>query len=158
MYALVLIVHSWLRWVVVIGGAAAFGLSLAGWLNKSPYDATHKRLDLVYLIAVDLSVTLGLLLYGVLSPITTQVVFNDFGAAMKDGALRFWAVEHLTAMLLAVVVLHVGRVFAKRAPDDGKRLFRGAVTTVLSLAIILSSIPWPWGSVARPLLRLGLGG
>ena len=50
------------------------------------------------MIALDLQMLLGLLLYGMLSPFTRQAM-QDFGAAMRDSTLRFWAVEHLTMML-----------------------------------------------------------
>ena len=51
---------------------------------------------------------LGLLRYFVLSPFTTEAM-RDFCAAMKS-LLRFFAVEHVSLMLAAVVIVHVGRV------------------------------------------------
>ena len=76
------------------------------------------------MIALDVQVLLGLLLYGSLSPFTAQAM-SDFGAAMRDPVLRFWAVEHFTMMLSAAVLVHVGRVLARKtasAEQKRKRL------------------------------------
>jgi hypothetical protein len=43
---------------------------------------------------------------------------GDSAGAMKDSVLRFYAVEHLAGMLLAVVVAQVGYSISKRAPTD----------------------------------------
>ena len=71
------------------------------------------------MIALDVQMLLGLLLYGVLSPYTAAAM-KDFGAAMRDPVLRFWAVEHLTMMLSAVVLVHVGRVLARKDRRRGQ--------------------------------------
>ena len=49
----------------------------------------------------------------------------NFAAAMKDSTLRFFAVEHLSGMLLAVVIAQVGYSISKRAVTD-----RGKFLTV----------------------------
>src|SRR5438552_679276 len=104
-YSVALIVHSWLRWAVLIAGFLATAMALT-----TPVDAgRERRVDtwgLVFMALVDLQMLLGLLLYLVLSPITTAIL-NDFGSAMRDRAARYWAVEHITLMLFAVVMAHV---------------------------------------------------
>ena len=97
MYTLVLALHSWVRWAVVISGllatASTFMSRPAG--QADPAD----KYGLIFTITLDLQMLLGLLLYFALSP-TTAAIMNDFGAAMKDPVARFWAVEH-TSMMVA---------------------------------------------------------
>src|ERR1700742_2122663 len=109
MYTLVLALHSWVRWAVIISGllatASPFMSARAG--EPDPAD----KWGLIFMITLDLQMLLGLLLYFALSP-TTAAIMNDFGGAMKDPVARFWAVEHEVAMLIAVILAHVGRILA----------------------------------------------
>ena len=67
-----------------------------------------------YSIGLDIQLLLGLLLYFVVSPLMASIR-ADFGAAMSDSNLRFFAVEHISLMMLAVVLGHVAVVMARRA-------------------------------------------
>jgi hypothetical protein len=117
MYSLVLVLHSWIRWVALVAGLAATVTSF----TDRPQTSGQSRADLwglVFMAVLDLQMLLGLLLYLVLSPFTAEA-FKDFGAAMKNSGLRFFAVEHLALMLTAVVLAHVGRVLARKATTPG---------------------------------------
>jgi hypothetical protein len=90
----------------------------------------------------------GLLLYFALSPITTLAMQN-MGGAMKNGAWRFWTVEHPAAMILAVVFAHIGRPGRGAAPDDRRAL----IWYGLALVAILAAMPWPFMPQGRPWIR-----
>jgi hypothetical protein len=99
----------------------------------------------------DVQFLLGLTLYVFLSPFT-HAAFADLGAAMKNSGLRFWAVEHLVGMLIAIALVHVGRARARKT--DSLRRHRVAATFFgLALVVLLGSIPWPGLPYGRPLLR-----
>src|SRR5438477_2986272 len=104
MYSLILLLHSWLRWLALAAGA---GATFAAFGKRDGAIRTAERWGLIFMIALDLQLLLGLLLYGLLSPYTAAAM-KDFGAAMRDPVLRFWVVEHLTTMVSAVVLVHVG--------------------------------------------------
>ena len=150
MYPVILLLHSWLRWLALIAGVGA----TFGALSKG--DGTVRsaeRWGLIFMIALDVQMLLGLLLYGVLSPYTTAAM-KDFGAAMRDSELRFWAVEHVTMMLGAVILVHVGRVLARKSADVGKKRKRLLICFGLALLLILLGIPWPGMANGRPLFRV----
>lgn len=145
MYTTVLLLHSWIRWI-----ALALGIVVtASALGRRPTE----RLGLLFMTALDTQMLLGLWLYLVLSPFTTQAL-NDFGAAMRDRSLRFWAVEHLTTMLAAVVLAHVGRVLARRARTPDARRTREIVCFGTATVLMLVGIPWPGLANGRPLFRV----
>lgn len=146
-YPYVLTLHNWLRWVVLLAGLLAIGSALAGWGGSRPSNGSLRRLSTIFVSALDLELVIGLVLYFALSPITLAAMQN-FGAAMKQKEPRFFAVEHLTFMLLAVVCAHIGSVMARKGATDAIRHRRAAIAYVLSLLLILGGIPW-W----RPLLR-----
>src|SRR5436305_123689 len=99
MYTLVLTLHSWLRWVAIAAGVMAVA-SLRGQATTAG-DARADRWSLAFMMALDIQMLLGLLLYLALSPVTAAILDN-FSAAMRDPTARFWAVEHITAMFFAV--------------------------------------------------------
>ncbi len=152
MYELALTVHSVLRLVLTIVCALVFLAALRGRLSSSRWSSGETLLVKLALIAADLQVVLGLLLWFLWSPQTSQVRAN-FGAAMKDPGLRFWAVEHPSAMLAAVACVHVGKVLAKRASNDAQKHSRTALWFGLALVLIALLSPWPYSGVARPIVH-----
>ena len=77
------------------------------------------------------------------SPITTGA-FKDFGAAMGNSSVRFFAVEHIFIMIVAIVLAHVGRSLSKKAADDKSKFKRAAIFFTLSMLAVLAAIPWPF--------------
>lgn len=141
LYTVVLFLHSWLRWIIIILALVAGAAALKGWLGAEEVRPIHRRLNLAFVASLHAQLLLGLLLYFVLSPVT-QTAFADFGAAMKNGMLRFWAVEHLSMMLLAVIVATVASATSKRADDDRTAHRRAALGIIFTLLLILAGVPW----------------
>ncbi|OFW22450.1 MAG: hypothetical protein A3H97_02350 [Acidobacteria bacterium RIFCSPLOWO2_02_FULL_65_29] len=148
MAVMVLVLHSWLRWFAILAGLGATVTAL----STSASDRSEKS-GLLFMIAMDLQLLLGALLYGFLSPYTTGA-FQDFGAAMRDPIARFWAVEHLTMMLAAVVFAHLGRILARKAATPAARRTRLLVCFGLSTVLMLAGTPWPGMPAGRPLFRI----
>ena len=94
-----------------------------------------------------------MLLYVALSPFTAEAM-RDFGAAMKNPGLRFFAVEHVTLMLGAVVLAHVGRVMARKAKTADAKRMRLLMCFGLATLLMVLAIPWPGMASGRPLFRL----
>ena len=151
MYSGALLVHSWVRWAVLIAGVLALLRALTGASSRRPWTAADDRAGLWFTIALDVQVLIGLYLYFVLSPFTTDAL-KDFGAAMRTPALRFWAVEHSFGMILGVVLAHVGRVRLRKA-EPSRRHVIAAIFFGIALVAILASIPWPGTPNGRPWLR-----
>jgi hypothetical protein len=152
MYTLVLSLHSWLRWVALVAGVAATFTTLS---DRST-SATPGRADLwglVLMMALDIQMLLGLLLYLVLSPFTAEAM-RDFGAAMRNPGLRFFAVEHLVMMLGAVILVHVGRVLGRKAATADSKRMRLFICFGFATILMVLAIPWPGMASGRPLFRL----
>jgi hypothetical protein len=147
MYPIVLLLHSVLRWVVILLGVWAVVSVLP---SERRYGRRASPLPgLLFSMLLDVQLLIGLLLYVALSPITTSAMQN-MGAAMKNGSWRFWAVEHPTLMILAVVFAHLGR--PRRHSTEANR--RAILWFGLALAAILLATPWPFMPQGRPWIRL----
>jgi hypothetical protein len=146
MYELFLTAHSWLRWVALIAGLMAVFMA-------STASPRADRWGLILVIALDVQLLIGLALYLLLSP-NTKAIFDNFGAAMRDPLARFWAVEHVSLMLFAVVMAHVGRVLARNAVSPAAKRKRLLVCFVLSTIAMIAATPWPGMASGRPLFRV----
>lgn len=150
MYTPILVIHSWLRWAVLLAGVIAVARALAR--ANRPWTPTDDRAASSFLIALDVQFLLGAILYFALSPIT-RLAFDDFGAAMRTSGIRYWAVEHLFGMLVAITLAHIGRIRIRKAASDARRHRLALIFFGLALLAILLSIPWPAMPNGRPLFR-----
>lgn len=143
MHDLVLILHSWVRWVAIIGGV----LATVTVLGRGS-DAKGNRWSLIFTIALDVQLLLGLIL------LLTSNVFADFGATMKDPVARFYTVEHETIMIVAIALAHMGKVFARKALTPASARTKSLIFFGLSTLLLLVGTPWPGMRDNRPLFRL----
>jgi len=151
MYGAVLLLHSWIRWIALV---SVVGVALAALRNQVTGDrSVADRWGLVAMMALDFQMLLGVLLYFALSPFTTEAL-KDFGAAMKNPPLRFWAVEHVTAMFAVVILAHVGRALARKAASPSAKRSRLLICFGLATVLILVGTPWPGMANGRPFFRL----
>ncbi len=152
-YALVLYLHSWLRWLVVIAFGWALARAVRAVRSGRPREAADARARTLLLAALHTQLLLGLLLYFVLSPLRPTSL-EGLRAAMKISALRFFAVEHPFGMTVAAVVAQIAVVRSKRTNDDRVAHRRLAFGLALAAVVVLASIPWPGFPYARPLFRV----
>jgi hypothetical protein len=154
MYTLLLLLHSWIRWALLGAALASLGKSFSGWNSGRDWEPGDEKLARATVGMVHGQLLIGLLLYAFYSPIT-QAAFADFGAAMKDRALRFYAVEHIAGMLLAVAVIMATRVRSKRVEGAARHRVWG-LGLAFFLLVVAAMVPWPGLSYGRPWVRLGL--
>ena len=141
MYSFILATHNIVRWLVLVAAVVVIVQAFVGWLGKKEWSKANNLTGIIYVSAVDLNVLLGLILYLFLSPLTRQA-FADLGAAMGNPTLRFFAVEHIFMMLVALTLAHIGRSLSKKATETAKKHRTAAIWYTLSLLVILIMIPW----------------
>jgi len=152
-YPIALLVHSWVRWAVL---GLLVAVVIRAWRGRTGFGSwtpLDERLHVALVGVTDLQLLVGLWLYFGASPFT-RAFLTDLGNAIHVRELRFFGLEHATIMLAAVAFVHVGRVRSKRAADPLQRHRRVFAWTLTALLFVLSSIPWPYFPVARPLFRL----
>ena len=151
MYTTVLLLHSWIRWIALV---ACVGVTLAALRGKVAGEkSVADRWGLVAMMALDLQMLLGLVLYLGLSP-NMQEILSHFGESMKRADTRFWAVEHISAMFVAIVLAHVGRVLARKAATPAAKRTRLLVCFGVATLLLLVGMPWPGRPGGRDLFRL----
>ncbi|MBL7871032.1 MAG: cytochrome B [Cyclobacteriaceae bacterium] len=134
MLDLVVLTHSVLRYFILIFLLIVIVRSLLGWQQKSAYTPLDDKFSLWLFIFTHTQLLFGLIQYFV-SPV---VIFS--GASMKDPIARYWLVEHGVMMLIAIVLITVARITAKKMTETGARHKRLFIFNALALIIILVAI------------------
>jgi len=133
--------HGTLRWVVLVLLAIAAVRGILGLRSAAAFTPGHRKLGLFTMIALHVQLVLGLALYFIGE---NGLKLFDRPDVMSDARLRFFAVEHITGMLVAIALGTLGHSLAKRATTDAARFRAHAVWFTLALVLILAMIPWPF--------------
>jgi len=141
MYTGFLHLHDTLRWLVLLSLVITLVKYAVGWLGRQRWEKADNLLGIVFTSLMDLQLLTGLVLYFFLSPVT-KLAMSDFGGAMKNADLRFYAVEHFAMMLIAVVLVHIGRAKSKKAKTDSAKFKTAIIFFLIALIVILAAIPW----------------
>ncbi|HEY2150315.1 MAG TPA: hypothetical protein VGH34_05880 [Vicinamibacterales bacterium] len=105
------------------------------------------------MMAFDVQILLGLLLYFGLSPYSSEGMSN-VSLALRDPALRFWTFTHVATMVAAIVAVRAGRVFAMGEPATPRRRNGRFICFGMAVLAMMAGVPWPGMALARPLFRL----
>ena len=135
--------HSGLRWIVLILALLAIVKAFMGMQKKSAFANSDNKIGLMLISFMDIQLIIGLVLY-VFGPLGFKNIQNMGGEVMKNPYTRFFAMEHLVGMLIAIVVFHIGRSKSKKAIDDASKHKKAFIFYLIGLLIILASIPWPF--------------
>lgn len=111
--------------------------SLIGLIRKKEFSNGQAKIALFLMIFAHIQLLIGLSLF-----FTQGWAGLPFADAMKDPEARFWKVEHITAMIIAIVLITVGRMKTKKPGDDVKRQRKSLIYYGIALLLILISIPW----------------
>jgi hypothetical protein len=149
MYTGLVHLHNLLRWIILV----LLVLNIIRHLMAAaqPFGNTDKKLGLWLMITAHITLLLGLYQYFAGNFGFKLIKEYGMAEAMKISSVRFWAVEHITGMIVAIALITVGRgIFRKAIPDAAKHK-RALILYGLALALILAIVPWPFrDGVARP--------
>lgn len=155
MYTLLLTVHSYFRWVVLLVALLVLVRAIMGVSQRRPWTPDDDKAVKWFGMSLDIQMLLGLIIYLFLSPFTMSA-WSDIGAAMRDPTTRFIVIEHQFGMIIALALAHVGKARIRKSLEGAKKHRTALIFMGLSLLVILISIPWPGRPGGRELFR-GLG-
>ena len=133
------IIHSLVRWLILLFGIWAVIRAFIGVSGKSAYGASDAKAGLFFMIFLDIQMLLGIILLFV-----SPYVSFDMGTTMKTPGLRFFTVEHTIMAIIAIALVHIGRGKIKKLTDDAKKHRTALIFFGLALIVILALIPWPF--------------
>ena len=128
--------HSGLRWVALV----LLIWAIVNAFSAKRFEKKHKMINLFSLVTLHIQLVIGLIQYFT----SAKVQFYD--GWMENKLLRFYGMEHLAGMLLAIILITIGYSKAKRKENDADKFKVIRLFYSIGLIIILLSIPWPFRS------------
>jgi hypothetical protein len=152
MYSFLLATHSLFRWLVLASLVYAIFIGYSGWFYRTAFSSHDNRVRHITATISHIQLLLGLWLYFI-SPIV-EYFLQHFKTAVHERTLRFFGMEHITMMVVAIIIVTIGSVAAKRKPTDVLKFKTMAIWYSVALVIIFLSIPWEFSAfTSRPYYR-----
>ncbi|SES27854.1 cytochrome B [Pedobacter rhizosphaerae] len=125
--------HSGWRYVVFLLLIIAVVKALSGWFGNKPYTEGNRKLNVFTLISAHIQLLLGLGVY----------FLNGWYKIDSSIAMgRYWKMEHISMMLIAIILITVGNAKSKKVADAVAKhrtisIFFGLALIIVIVAILL---------------------
>lgn len=134
--------HSGLRWIAIFLLIFAIIKFFSGKAGNKTFSPRDKKTALFSMIVLHLQLVIGLALY----------FMGNFPGLMKERGMgdtyaRFYGMEHILMMVIAIALITFGYSSAKRMSMDTKKFSRLSYTYLIGFILIMAAIPWPFREV-----------
>lgn len=152
MYSVLLTIHSLVRWLVLISLLIAIYRAYKGWRGNEQFTKFDNAIRIATVTTSHVQLVLGISLYCI-SPIV-RYFLSYFKTAVHEWQVRFFGMEHITMMVIAIVLITVGSVKVKRQTTGQQKFKTMAIWFTIALVLIFSSVPWQFSPLtSRPYFR-----
>jgi uncharacterized membrane protein len=138
MYSLIKTLHSSIAWITLILIIIAIITALISVSGKKNLSGSNFKMVFYAFIVAHIQLLLGLILYFV-SPNGFSSLSSE---TMKDSSARLVALEHPLINIIAIILITIGYIKAKKALDNGNAGKTVLLFYTIALVLLLSRIPW----------------
>ena len=139
--------HSGLRWVALFLLVYAI-FNAAKSQTSGKYEKKDKMINLFAMIMLHIQLLIGLILY--FTSLKVQFAEGWMSSDVAGGMYRFYGLEHLLGMVIAIAVVTMGRSKAEKKLKGTRDKHRKIlISYTIGLVIILAMIPWPFREALR---------
>jgi len=131
--------HSGIAYLALLSLIIVIVLMLVGALTGRDFTEKDRKIAMIAFIFAHVQLLVGLILYFV-SPLGFSLLIS--GEAMSDPAARLTALEHPLINIIAIIVISVGYIRAKKMTVSRSRFRSIYMMYAIGLLLILSRIPW----------------
>jgi hypothetical protein len=131
--------HSGLAYLALLALVLVIIWALVGALSGRDFQEKDRKIALIAFILCHIQLLVGLILYFV-SPLGYSLLAG--GGAMADATARLTALEHPLINILAIVLVSVGFIRAKKLESSTAKFRSIYMMYAVGLVLILSRIPW----------------
>ncbi len=153
MYSVLLVLHSFCRWLLFLALLMAIYKGFRGWLGNKPFGRGDNRLRHTTATIAHIQLVLGYILY------FNSPFIRYFRQHYKEAIMQFdyvfFGMIHIALMTIAVVLVTAGSSIAKRKGTPRGQFRAMACWFLAAFLLILMAIPWPFSPLSqRPYFRM----
>lgn len=131
--------HSGLAYLALAALVLVIIYALIGSLSGRAFTEKDRKIAMIAFILSHIQLLIGLILYFV-SPLGFSLLTG--GGAMSDSTARLTALEHPLINIVAIILISVGYIRAKKLVDSRAKFRSIYMLYAVGLVLILSRIPW----------------
>lgn len=131
--------HSGIAYLSLLSLIIVIVLMLVGALTGRAFTEKDRKIAMIAFIFAHIQLLVGLILYFV-SPLGFSLLTS--GEAMSDPVARLTALEHPLINIIAIIVISVGYIRAKKMTVSRSQFRSIYMMYAIGLVLILSRIPW----------------
>lgn len=138
-YSIAFNIHVYISAITLLAGLMTVTLAIHGWRNHREFSRKDAISSLIFSIGLYFQLILGFMIYFTLRTSLEGAVW-DVPDTENDASLRFWAIEHIALMILALFLTQLGRLFVKRSGKSILKFKASLFYNSASLLLILFSL------------------
>lgn len=131
--------HSGIAYLALLGLIVVIFWALIGSLSGREFQEKDRKIAMITFIICHIQLLLGLILYFV-SPLGFSQLTS--GGAMADAAARLTALEHPLINIVAIALISVGYIRAKKLEASRSKFRSIYMMYAIGFVLIISRIPW----------------
>ena len=132
--------HNLIRWLVLAAGAYSVFRAWTGWSGRKPWSDSDAGAVRLFVNMLSLQFVVGLLVYATSPLIRTGL--SNMSDGMREPTIRYFLVEHVTVMILAIAVAHIGAAKVRKAASDSARFQTATIWMGIAFAAVAGFVPW----------------
>lgn len=109
--------------------------------QNTPFGNFEDKLSLITLIFSHIQLLLGFIIF-FLGPWAEKL--SEMGEVMKNSFQRLHVIEHPLTMIIAIILITIGRSRAKKQTTSGGKYKQVIIFYVIALILIVLRIPWQY--------------
>ena len=138
-YTIAFKIHIYISAITLLAGFSTLFLSFHGWRRSRDFGRNDALSSLVFSIGLYFQLILGFMIYFTLRTSLDGPMW-DVPDTENDASLRFWAIEHIALMILALFLTQLGRIFIKRSNKTVMNFKASLFYNSASMLLILFSL------------------
>lgn len=141
MHNILIKIHVWSNVIFTLIAIVLIFITIKGLVLKSAYKNYHNYLEKAYLVLLYMGLVFGILMYFFIKH------DSDFGQIsieelQKRQSSKFWAIEHFSAMVFALLIAQIGRIFSIKAISDNQRFkyilfYYGSASAIILVSMLV---------------------
>jgi hypothetical protein len=138
-YTVAFKIHIFISAITLLAGLSTVTFSIHGWSRNREFTRKDSSLSFLFSVSLYLQLILGFMIYVTLRS-SLEGPLWAVPNTENDASLRFWAIEHIALMILALFLTQLGRIFVKRTSKSIMKFKASLFYNGTSLVLILFSI------------------
>ncbi len=139
MHKILVTIHVWSSALFTIVAIILCLYALKGVMFKNEYKKSHVYLEYIFIALLYMGFILGVVLYFFVDP-SEDLRKLPVEELIKKQNSQFWAIEHFSVMLFALLIAQIGRFFTSKAITSKDKFkyalfYYGAATSITFISL-----------------------